>query len=229
MANEKSERSRGAKRHRATTFADLDHRAMGKEIVRTDRREPPIFLAVLFSLAAPLLLASLYNLQHSVLLGVIGIAFGGLGTWAAVDMWRAVARDYAWNRRNVEIVYGLRSVVIEDRDGAQTLSFAEASMRPEVTRWARLRDLMRVRETHSRMDPKTPERLILEWLALTQTSFERAGPLHVLWRGPEEAPVCMSAETSTEEQPLYRVELVTDVAGNTRPRWDHLPRRVQGR
>ena len=228
MANEKSERSRTAKRHRATTFADLDHRAMGKEIVRTDRREPPIFLAALFSLAAPLLLASLYNLQHSVLLGVIGIAFGALGTWAAADMWRAVARDHAWNRRNVEIVYGLRSVVIEDRDGAQTLSFAEASKRPEVTRWARLRDLMRVRELHGRMDPKTPERLILEWLALTQTSSERAGPLHVIWRGLDEAPLCVSGEANADGQPLYRVELVTDVSGNIRPRWDHLPRRVEG-
>lgn len=230
MASKKSEASGARKRYRVSSIGDLDHRAMGKEIVRADTREPPFLIAGLFSLAVPLLLASFYNLQFSVLLGVLGIGFGGVGTSLAVDMWRAVARARAWNLRKVEVVYGLRSVQIESVDGTETLTFAEASHRPEVTRWQGLRDLMRVRELHSRMDPKTPERLILEWLALCQTTSSRAGPGYVLFRGPEEAPTHVFADEGEGMPPregLYRVEWASDMAGNIRPRFERLPKRVE--
>jgi hypothetical protein len=226
----KAERSRATSRYTVTRPADLDHRAVGMEIARADTREAPLLLAVGSSSSALLLLGSFYTVQFSALLGVLGIVLGGLGTWVAVELWRSVARSRAWNQRGVVIVYGLRAVDIEDRSQVETLTFAEASKRPEITRWRGLRDLMRVRELHGRMDPQTPERLVLEWLAMTGVTFETAGPAHLLWRGRDEAPRWVSDEDlAGVDGPPYRVEVATDLGGERRPRLDRLPKRVEGR
>ena len=50
MTKANSEQARAAKRYRASSRSDLDHRAMGKEIVRADTREPPVLVAAMFSL-----------------------------------------------------------------------------------------------------------------------------------------------------------------------------------